>query len=168
MKLVIKATSPPPEKKFWHDPDPTSRGEWSSIYETVTNWFCTSHDFNHHHDLVLIYGDLIIELIGQEIRYLAPPLRSAASLIFKAYQTGQSLEIGERKQSSPGIYVSYHRGESEFPKPHYYLVMDVDLPSTDKIIGTVFTYPVEAALQYRAPASRLSQAIVWLVQAISD
>ena len=89
MRLVILAKTEPPPKSVWADPDQTARGEWSEIYEGVTNWFCFSNGLRKNHDLDIIIGSKTLHIRGEHIRYLAPPLRSAASLIWHGYNKKQ-------------------------------------------------------------------------------
>ncbi|MHA2503027.1 MAG: hypothetical protein ACXAE3_09160, partial [Candidatus Kariarchaeaceae archaeon] len=109
MILTIKATGSPPEKPDWHSPDPSSRGDWAEVFSCITTWFCSSHDFNKNDALVITLDKGYIEMIGGELRYLGPSMRSAASLVHKAYQLLSGLDDNiVRKESTPGVWVGKH------------------------------------------------------------
>lgn len=164
MDLVIQVTSPAPPKSAWHNPDPKSRGEWTEVYELTTNWFCSSHDFNKADNLVIQYNEAIIHLNGESLRYLGPSLRSAASLLHKAFRKLSELRDGEAGESTPGIMVYSDSDQYQFPEPYYLLVPAATVSPNPPTSGTLFCSPVENAQEYYVPASRLSQGIIWYLQ----
>lgn len=159
--LYLEVSSPPPPKNLWHDTSKSSRGEWSENYEIITNWFCSSHGFRKQHGCIIDFGDICIEMNGSELRYLAPNMRSIASLIWKAYNVGLSLAPNKRKESTPGILVS--KGiEINSPLIKYYCVYEQVEPSDIPIEGMIVKNISENAIPIKVPASNMSQSLIWL------
>lgn len=173
MYLVLSEKTPPPEKRDWHNPDPSSRGDWNSIFETITAWFCSSHDFNKEDTLLIETNIGVIEFQGENLRYLGPSLRSAASLVSKAYDKLKYLSSG-RQESTPGIFVYQSISFDILPKPfHKIQLMNSSSESNSLIVsenlpseGTYFTANREDATSYYLPANTIPQAIVWLLQEV--
>jgi len=167
MDLVVSATSPAPSKAAWHDPNPQSRGEWSGIYELVTTWFCSSHDFNKGDNFIILYQNSAVELVGQELKYLGPSLRSAASLLSKAFglllRLLRSGSYPSREESTPGIWVYPECDQITFRTPLYSLQLG-DQASQPPEQGTLFCFDHEGSQQYYAPGTRTSQGLVWYLQ----
>ena len=160
--LVINAKTAPPEKLKWHSPNIKDRKEWSNIFETVTNWFCLSHGFRKDLRLSIIVNDITITINGEYVRYLEPSMRSAASLISKAYNTGLELRDGEMKRSTPGIEIR-GTGIVEYTKPYYHIKLDqIEYLSNKPDGGTIFLSPIEDSKPLNVPGTTTSQAVVWL------
>ena len=160
--LVIKIGTPPPDKLKWHSPNIEDRFGWSNIFETVTNWFCLSHGFRKELSLRIVVNDISIAINGEYVRYLEPSLRSAASLISKAYKSGLRLRDGEMSRSTPGIEVR-RSGTEAYIKPYYHIQLDqIDNLSGKPESGTIFLNPFEDSIPLRIPGISTSQAVVWL------
>ncbi len=160
--IVIKAETPPPEKLKWHSSNVEDRHGWSNIFETVTNWFCLSHGFRKDLSLRIVVDDVSITINGEYVRYLEPSMRSAASLISKAYNVGLELRDGEMKRSTPGIEV--HRAVvEEYIKPYHHLKLDqIEDLSKKPDTGTIFMSAYADSKPLKVPATSTSQAVVWL------
>jgi hypothetical protein len=160
--IVIRAETPPPEKSKWHTSEIKDREEWSNVFETVTNWFCLSHGFRKEHRLRIVVNNISITINGEYVRYLEPSLRSAASLISKAYRIGLELREGEMKRSTPGIEV-LRTGVEDYIKPYYHIQLDqIDNLSRKPKLGTIFLEPFDDSKALRVPGISTSQAVVWL------
>lgn len=161
MQLVLFPNSPPPNKLMWHSPNANDRLEWNRIYEAVTAWFCLSNGFRKEAKLDILIEGMRISLDGKKIRYLAPSLRSPASLIFKAYQIGINLTKNSTIKSSPGIIISNIQTEVIYPKPWYHFELN-SCDTTIKITpGTLFNEKQENSISINVPAFTLDQAIIW-------
>jgi len=161
MLLVLNAHSPPPQKKYWGTENAKDRGEWIDIFESIVAWFCLSHGFRKDLNAEILVDDLKIYLQGENIRYLAPSLRSVASLIYKAYQLGLKLSPNKAAESTPGITVR-NQSMKQYPKPWYHC--DFSLADKFQFIseGTLFNEIQADTIPISVPASTLAQAIVWL------
>lgn len=160
--IVIEIETPPPDKLKWHSPNIEDRYGWSNIFETVTNWFCLSHGFRKELSLRIVVNDISITINGEYVRYLEPSMRSAASLISKAYKIGLELRDGEMRRSTPGIEVR-KSGAEEYTKPYYHIQLDqFENLSGNPGSGTIFLNPFEDSKPLRIPGTSTSQAVVWL------
>lgn len=161
LTLLLKSDIPPLGKQFWHHPDPKTRKDWSIIYESITSWFCSSNDFRKHYNCVIIVNEITIILDGAELRYLAPNLRSVASLLAKAYTMAMNLDIGQRRSSTPGIYVEM--GIPLVPEePIYHISFGSKAANTLPTSGTISLETHDNSEPLELPASDLPQAIVWM------
>ncbi|MHA2248708.1 MAG: hypothetical protein ACXAD7_00025 [Candidatus Kariarchaeaceae archaeon] len=161
MLLVLNAYSPPPQKKYWVTENAEDRGEWIDIFESIVSWFCMSHGFRKNLNAEILVSDLEINLQGENLRYLAPSLRSVASLVYKAYQLGLKLSPNKIAESTPGVTVR-NQPLKQYPKPWYHC--DFNSVKSLQIIseGTLFNEIHENSKPISVPASTLAQAIVWL------
>lgn len=105
MKVIILVGKKPPKKSDWVHSDAKRREPWGEIFSLITNTFCTSHGFRHENHVTILIPEgestVSIDLDGQRLRYLAPSLRSAASLVLKAYQ--HAFKKSSKIESTPGI-----------------------------------------------------------------
>ena len=84
------------------------------IYELcscIRETFCLSYSIRKDNNLYLYFQNehILISLIGKTLRYLGPDERSQALLLEKALRIAKGIDIkliGEKKQSTPGIYAS--------------------------------------------------------------
>ena len=167
MDLILRAEDPAPPKSSWHQPDSKTRDHWSSIYESITTWFCSSHDFNKEDNLIILYNSSLIKFEGKTIRYLGPSMRSAASLAHKAFVKLETLrEDEEIAESTPGIFVYKYANDYELQQPHYQLVLLDKVKKNQKIntSGSLFTFNTKESQKYYSPASRVTQGLVWFLQ----
>lgn len=161
LTLLLKSDIPPLGKQFWHHPDPKMRKDWSMIYESITSWFCLSNDFRKQYNCVIIIDEITIRLNGAELRYLAPNLRSAASLMAKAYTMAMNLDTGQRRSSTPGIYVE--KGIPFVPdEPIYHVLLGRKATNVLPTSGTISIVSIDNSKPLELPASALPQAIVWI------
>ena len=161
LTLILKSDHPPLDKQFWHHPDAETRKNWSRIYESITSWFCSSNDFRKQYNCVIIINEFNIIFNGAELRYLAPNLRSVASLVTKAYNLASKLEQGQRKSSTPGIYVE--RGiDYILVEPVYQVLLGKNIADTVPSSGTISLLSYGGSEPLALPASNLPQAIVWI------
>ncbi|MCY3411468.1 MAG: hypothetical protein INQ03_07545 [Candidatus Heimdallarchaeota archaeon] len=158
LTLYIEESSPPPIKKSWHSKNAQDRAPWNSIFESITTFFCDSHTFRKDFRCVININGIFIDLQGDVLRYLAPNMRSIASLIDKAYKKGMELQEGQRSASTPGIWVT--RIEPELPDKRYSLVLgekSANIIEYPAVIIQKSGYPLLSI-----PGHTLSQGLVWL------
>lgn len=162
MRLVLKVDTPPPAKEFWHHPDSKMRKDWSTVFEAMVSWFCISNGLRKENDAEIIINNLHVIFNGKELRYFAPSIRSAASLIRKAYQVGQDLGPKTSKESTPGIIVTNVTDLKRFPKPWYHFCFNHLEDSVPQLLeGTIFNTSKPNSVPIQVPAIVLSQAIIW-------
>ncbi|MDH5401654.1 MAG: hypothetical protein OEZ01_04035 [Candidatus Heimdallarchaeota archaeon] len=164
MDLVIKVTTPPPSKKEWIEPDPETRRNWTSIFETIVNWFCLSNSIRTNHNLDIRFPDFTIRFEGKKLRYLAPPFRSVASLVFKAYNIATT-HLGKYPiKSTPGITIISNPQIESYEQPRY--CIELNKSNTDYKIttGTIFTFHVEDAISIEVNHNFLSFAIISILE----
>lgn len=147
---------------MWHSKDSQDRKEWNKLFEAITNWFCSSNGFMKNNNLIVNVQDFQIIFKGNEIKYLGPNLRSAASLVSKAYDLGKSLNSNKIRESTPGIYVTKNL-DQDYPKPYFTILLN-QIGKFSKIPkdGSIFAYDYPNAEILTLPASNLTQAIVWV------
>jgi tRNA pseudouridine-54 N-methylase len=109
LQLYILCDKRPPKKNEWEIIPKENRKVWSEIYQLVCNWFCLSNGFRSDNALycyiLLDHNDIIeITFDGKYLRYLSPQMRSAASLISKAYYNKKLIGT-EILHSTPGITI---------------------------------------------------------------
>ena len=162
MRLVLQVDTPPPAKEFWHHPDPEMRKDWSKVFDAMVSWFCMSNGIRKENDAEIIVNHLHIIFEGNELRYFAPSIRSAASLILKAYLVGQKLGTKTTRESTPGVKVTTISDPERYPKPWYhfsYNHLDGSVPQF--LEGTIFNATKPNSIPIQVPATVLSQAIIW-------
>ena len=164
MHLVLRTSTPAPEKAKWHAENQKERGEWSDIFEIVSTWFCSSHTFNKADTLVIRYLSGCVVMIGEELRYLGPSLRSAASLIHKAFSLLIKASDETPIESTAGIWIYPNFALYDLPLPHILLVPSTQSSNNTPNEGTLFCFPDNITQEYYAPAERITQALVWYLQ----
>ncbi len=80
------------------------------IYEVIMSIqaaFFLSHQIRKYVDLFLVFldDDLIIQYVGKKLRYLGPDERSIGMLLMKALSKKDQLEVYQKSQSTPGIWI---------------------------------------------------------------
>ena len=168
MILVFYVNQEPPAKADWQDPDPNKRVIWNQVAEAITSWFCHSNGLRKDHDVILDFEEFSLKLEGQSIRYLAPSIRSALSLIYKAY----TLAIKTRRrviESSPGIAIHPPSDLSKLPRPWYEFSYHSDGTMSKQIReGTIFAnWKREPILPIEVPTGNLNDSILWFHYAIN-
>ncbi|MHA2170724.1 MAG: hypothetical protein ACXAB7_12590 [Candidatus Kariarchaeaceae archaeon] len=162
MRLVLQVDTPPPAKEYWHHPDPNMRKDWSMVFDAMVSWFCMSNGIRKENDAEIIVEHLHIIFKGKKLKYFAPSIRSAASLIWKAYQVGQNLGSKAVKESSPGVTVTTITDLTRYPKPWYHICFNHLDGSVPQVLeGTIFNTPKPNSISIQVPAIVLSQAIIW-------
>jgi hypothetical protein len=161
MHLVLYSTTAPPGKEYWHSVNAKDRKDWHSIYESLTAWFCLSNGFRKGLNADILLNGLSIHFKGDELRYFSPSLRSAASLIYKAYETGNSFTSPTKSESTPGIYVSNIENSINYVKPWYHYKLNSHNPTQHISGGTLFWSKYRDSIPVEVPASTLAQAIIW-------
>ncbi len=161
LTLFIHTDKSPPVKSEWSSTDKSQRDEWNRIYEEVANWFCESNSFRKEYSCIIKINNITIKLDGATIRYLAPNMRSVASLISKAYNKGVSLPSGDESESTPGIYASKDK-ILELSLPIYHIELNSDKISKIPKMGTVCSTKYNNSEELYLPATTPSQAIIWL------
>jgi hypothetical protein len=162
MRLVLQVDTPPPAKQYWHHPDPNMRKDWSMVFDALVSWFCVSNGIRKKNDAEIIINHLHIIFKGQKLKYFAPSIRSAASLIWKAYQVGQNLGSKTVKESSPGVTVTTITDLTRYPKPWHHFSFNHLVDSVPHVLeGTIFNAPKQNSNPIQVPAIVLSQAIIW-------
>ena len=90
----------------------------ANIYEVIMSIqaaFFLSHKIRKYVDLYLAFLDenLIIQYVGEKLRYLGPDERSIGMLLMKALAKKDQLSLNQKKQSTPGILVQ-HKSIQDF------------------------------------------------------
>ncbi|MFX1374919.1 MAG: hypothetical protein ACFFA0_03825 [Promethearchaeota archaeon] len=92
------------------------------VYELcscIRETFCLSYSIRKNNNLYIYFQEenLLINFMGQELRYLGPDERSQALLLQKAINKGISIKSTakiEKKESTPGIYVRKFSEDSSY------------------------------------------------------
>ncbi len=166
MQFVIERDVPPPTKEYWHSNDAGDRKGWSYIFEALTAWFCQSNRFRKELDAIIKIDEISIKLVGENIRYFSPSLRSIASLIDKAFQTGQKLLLNSSKESTPGIIVSKIDADDRYKKPWYYYEFNCIGERLPINKGTIFSSMKSDSKPIKVPGNTLEQAIIWTLYGV--